>query len=269
MLASPRIDAGRHPRARRRATLAAALSWTLSPFVAIAGAVPDAALERRVGHAYSLATGEKLYREIHKPDVDSGELVGDEVVYRAPDDRVIARKRVDFTERAIAPAFRLTDRRTGYVEGLEWPDPDRAALLRREGEEAAMERVEIDAPADLVADAGFDVVIYRRLDELKAGDELKFPFAAPGRLDTYNYRLRKVDEGRVLGEPAITIRFEPQSAVLRWLVDPIDVAYQRDTGALLRYEGVSNLPNPDGEGNYRVRIDFPPEGRSPEPPPTD
>ncbi len=240
-----------------------------APLGGVAGPVPDAALERRVGHAYSLATGEKVYREIHEPVVESGELVGDEVTYRTPDDRVIARKRVDFSRRASAPAFRLTDERTGYVEGLEWIARDRAALFRREGGDAAMERVEIDAPAELVADAGFDVVIYRRLDELKRGDELTFPFAAPGRLATYDYRLRKIGEARVLGAPAVQIRFEPQSTILRWLADPIDVAYHRDTGALLRYEGVSNLPNPDGDGNYRVRIDFPPEGRSPAPPPTD
>jgi len=241
----------------------------VGPLAAGAAAVPDAAQERRVGHAYSLETGEKVYREIHQPVIDAGELVGDEVTYRAPDDRVIARKRVDFSQRASAPAFRLIDRRSGYVEGLEWLGQDQAALFRREGGDAAMERVEIEAPSDLVADAGFDIVIYRRLDELKAGEELTFPFAAPGRLDTYDYRLRKVGEARVLGQPAIEIRFEPQSAILRWLADPIDVAYHRETGALLRYEGVSNLPNPDGEGNYRVRIDFPPEGRAPEPPPTD
>ena len=53
---------------------------------------------------------------------------------------------------------------------------------------------------------------------------------------------------------------------LRWLANPIDVAYHAETGALLRYEGLSNIPDPDRDGNYRVRIDFPPDGVEPEPP---
>lgn len=228
--------------------------------------VPPAALERRIGHAFSLASGDKVYREIHEPVVEEGRLLRDRVTYETPDGRVIARKEVDYSRRPLAPDFRLEDERTGYVEGLETVAEGRIALFRRESAEAATERVVIDVADKLVADAGFDLVIYRRLAQLKAGETLEFPFAAAGRLDTYDYRLRKLGEARVLGEPAIRIRFEPQSTILRWLADPIDVAYQRETGALLRYEGVSNLPNPNGDGNYRVRIDFPPDGRAPEPP---
>jgi len=232
----------------------------------IAAAVPAAALERRVGHAFSLETGEALYREIHQPRVRNGRLLGDRVRYVTPDGTTFARKEVDFTASRLAPAFRLIDERTGYVEGLTHTGADRIRLVLREGPTASVQRAVLNASPDVVADAGFDMLIYQRFDALKAGETLTLPFAAPSQLDTVTFRLRRIDRREVLGEPAIIIRMEPDYALFRWLAAPIDVAYHADTAALLRYEGLSNIPNPNADDNYRVRIDFPPEGVEPQPP---
>jgi hypothetical protein len=265
-LASPRCAA--HAGARRAAgVVLLAATMVCGSAVAAAGvAVHDTARERRVGHAFSLTTGERVYREIHRPLTQAGRLVGDRVTYRDPRDRVIARKEVDLSRRSTAPSFRLRDWRTGYIEGLQETGDGGLEMIKRDGAEASLERQRIEPMPGLVADAGFDIAVYQNLASLKNGEIFAFPFAAPGRLAVYDYRVRRVDEREVLGEPAVVIRFEPDTAILRWLVDPIDVAYHRERGTLLRYEGVSNLPNPDADGNYRVRIDFPPDGRSPRPP---
>lgn len=231
-----------------------------------AAEAPAAALEPRVGHAFALDSGRPVYREVHSPEVVDGELVADEVEYVDPDGRTFARKRVSFGDTPLAPAFRLEDTRTGYIEALERRDDGRVELIYRKREAASMERTVIDPPADVVADAGFDLLIYRHLDRLREGETLRFPFAAASQQDTVPVRLRRIDEREVLGEPALVIRMEPDNVFIRWLADPIDVAYHAETGALLRYEGVSNIADPDGDGNYRVRIDFPPEGVAPEPP---
>ena len=52
-----------------------------------------------------------------------------------------------------------------------------------------------------------------------------------------------------------------RSPLLRLLVDPIKVTYHRDLRCLMRYEGLSNLQDPNGD-NYSVRIDFPLSERS-------
>jgi hypothetical protein len=232
----------------------------------IAAEVPAAALERRVGHAFSLATGEALYREIHQPRVRNGRLLGDRVRYVTPDGTTFARKEVDFTASRLAPAFRLIDQRTGYVEGLTHTGADRIRLVLREGPRASVQRGVLKVSADVVADAGFDLLIFKHFDALKAGETLRFPFAAPSQLDTVTFRLRRIERREVLGEPAVIIRMEPDYALFRWLADPIDVAYHAETAALLRYEGLSNIPKPNADDNYRVRIDFPPEGVQPQPP---
>jgi len=220
----------------------------------------------RVGHAFLLSSGKPVYREEHDPSIVDGKLEGDRVRYVAPDGKLIARKEVDFSRHPLYPQFRLVDRRTGYVEGLIWRGDRQITLFHREGTNARREHKMIEVPPKLAADAGFDVLIYRHFNELKAGKTLRFPFAVPSRLETITFRLRMIGRRRIMGQPAVVVRMEPDSTLLRWLVDPIDVAYQADSGALLRYEGVSNLPDPDHDGNYRVRIDFPPPGEQPVPP---
>ncbi len=138
-------------------------------------------------------------------------------------------------------------------------------LFHRDGAGAPLERERVPA-GELVADAGFDMLIYRELDALQSGERPEFPFAVPSRLDTLTFRLRSLGREKILQRPATRVRMELANPLLRWLVDPVDVAYHADTGALLRYEGISNLPDPNGDGNYRVRIDFPPDGVQPQPP---
>ncbi len=241
------------------------LALILLPAMAGAGEVPQAALERRVGHAFTLDTGRFVYREIHEPRVEDGRLVGDRVTYVDADGDAFAHKRVRFAPQPLVPTFRLEDTRTGYIEGLRRLD-DGVELFVRTNGEAEMRSARLDPPPKTVADAGFDILIYRQIERLKAGETLRFPFAAPSQLDVVAFRLRRVERRRVLGEPAVVIRMEPANMFIRWLADPIDVAYHAETGALLRYEGLSNIPNPDADGNYRVRIDFPPPGVEPRPP---
>lgn len=229
----------------------------------VAGTPPEAALEPRVGHAYRLATGELVYRVVHEPRVDGRRLLGDHVRYVAPDGDLIARKTVRFGEYPLVPAFRLEILDNGRVAGLERLGGDRVELFNRDGDDGEIERAELTAPSGLVADAGFDLLVSRRLGELKAGETLQFPFAVPSRLTTIDFRVYMVDRREVLGEAAVVVRMEPANVFFRWLVNPIHIAYDADTGALLRYEGLSNLPDPRREGRYRVRIDYPPDDADP------
>ena len=230
---------------------------------------PEAALKPRVGYAFALDSGRAVYREVHEPEVVDGELVSDRVTYIDPQGETFARKRVSFGDTPLAPAFRLEDARSGYIEALERRDDGRIELIYRKREQAAVKRTVIDPPSDVVADAGFDLLIDRNLDRLRAGETLRFPFAAASQQQTIPFRLRLIDRREVLGQPALVIRLEPDNMFIRWLANPIDVAYHAETGALLRYEGLSNIPNPDSGENYRVRIDFPPDGVEPEPPKSD
>jgi hypothetical protein len=56
--------------------------------------------------------------------------------------------------------------------------------------------------------------------------------------------------------PPLVVRVEPDS-MLRMVVPPIVLSYDARSRALLRYEGLSNIPNPaTGKVFDRVRIDY-------------
>lgn len=227
--------------------------------------LPDVALEERVGHAFDLNTGDPVYREYHDPEAEDGRLVGDRVTYRAPDGEVFARKTVDYRAHPIRPSFRLSDERSGYLEGLRVLDDGRVELFHRAVGAEEVERSRLEPPAGLVADAGYDILVAREFDRLLAGETVQLPFAVPSRGDWYNFRARVHEETELFGRPAVVIRLELAGWLGRLLTDPIEITYSRDNASLLRYQGISNIRDAQGE-SLQVRIDFPGENHEPEPP---
>jgi hypothetical protein len=112
------------------------------------------------------------------------------------------------------------------------------------------------ARADWVADAGFDAFIQDRRAELEQGRTVRFEFLLPAEGRTRTLTVRKVREGRVLGRAASLYRLE-LGAWYGFLAPHIDGWYDRDTGLLLRYQGISNIRAADGR-SLQARIDFPP-----------
>jgi len=236
-----------------RALMAAVLAATPGPWADADEAAPD-----RVGYAYSPESGAFLYREDHFETVEAGRLVAERVIYRTGDGERLARKRLDYAGNPYAPRFELRMTVNAYREGLRRTEQGLRAFYRPVGEERT--RSALLAGADkLVADAGFDRLVADRLEALKDGQAPTFDFLVPGRLTTYPFRARRVGMAKVLGEPAVHLRLEPARFWLRWLADPIEVYYHRDSARLLRYVGPSNLRGPDGS-NPRVRVEFPPDG---------
>lgn len=227
--------------------------------------LPAVALESRTGYAFSLDTGEPVYREIHHPEVEDGRLAGDDVRYVDTNGEEFARKRVDYRPNPVRPDFLLEDLRSGYLEGMEALDDGTVRIRHRDVGEDAISETRAEPPDDLVADAGFDIRMTRDFDRLLAGERVTLPFLVPSRGDWYAFRATPVAQTEVLGEPALVVRMELSGWVGRLLTSPIDVSYHRETRALLRYEGVSNIRDENGE-SLNVRIDFPPAGREPEPP---
>jgi hypothetical protein len=230
-----------------------------------AAGLHETSLQPRTGVAFDLESGDLLYREVHEPIVENGRLLGDRVRYLDPDGEAFARKRVDYRPNPVRPDFHLIDERSGYEEGLESLADGGLRVFHRPVGGGQVRSERLDPVGDLVADAGFDIQIAREFERLRNGERVEMPFLVPSRGDWYRFRARPLEETEVLGEPALVIRMELAGWVGRVLTGPIDVSYHRDTRTLLRYEGVSNIRDSNGD-SLQVRIDFPPAGRDPEPP---
>jgi hypothetical protein len=214
------------------------------------------------GIAYDLDQAAVLYRESHfvaRADDGGGERV---VLYRCPDGQPFARKRIVYGADAAVPAFELLDARIGYREGVREQAGRREVFVQRAAHLAEKSGPLPDADG-LVADAGFDEFVQRHWDELQGGATVRFPFLLPSKLDYFNFKVSKHHEEPILGVQASVFRL----ALGSWwafLLPHIDVVYDTRARALLRFVGITNVRDAEGD-NYKARIDFPPDSRRPLP----
>jgi hypothetical protein len=228
-------------------------------FVALLAAFTATADVQYDGVAYDLSDGKTvIYRESHFYDASDDGSGTRIVLYRCPSGEPFARKRVDYVTRA-APSFELIDARLDYREGVRANGQGREVFVqyRDEDEEAG------PLPKDdgLVADAGFDNFVQQNWDALQRGETVRFPFLVPSRLDSWNFKVKKSASTTVEGEPASIIRLALGSW-FAFLLPSIDVTYIDARRELVRFEGISNLRDVEGD-NYKARIEFDPADREP------
>ncbi|MGI8561367.1 MAG: hypothetical protein ACR2J7_08035 [Luteimonas sp.] len=218
--------------------------------LAVACGPASAALLSVQGDARDPASERLLYREDHLLRRDDDVPVERVVLYRCPDGTAFARKRVDYRDSRIAPAFSLVDARDGYREGL-----------RRTGDKVSIYSGKRSAPLQgdtrgvaLVADAGFDEFLRKHWDALHAQDSLPIRFAVPSHVRDLKFNVRSLGRGTVAGVPVQT--FQLKLGGLLALVSPrIDVAYHAGDRSLRRYTGLTNIRSNDGKP-LEARIDF-------------
>lgn len=110
----------------------------------------------------------------------------------------------------------------------------------------------VELPQGAVFDAGIDVWIASRLEGIAAGEKPLVPILLPefGRVLVFEARsLEGADRGEV------RVELVPRSRILRFLADPLVATYDRATGRLVAYEGVSDIKDADGR-NHDVRLRY-------------
>ncbi|BDU16607.1 hypothetical protein [Lysobacter auxotrophicus] len=208
-------------------------------------------LERTTGRATDLRTGRLVYEEQHwirTAGTERSRLV----VYRCPDGRAFARKRIIDTALPGAPAFEFDDARDGYREGVEGASGTRRAYWRASTAAPLRQRT-VDVDADTVIDAGFDAWVRERWTVLASGTVAHAKFLMPSRGSPLPIRVQRVDasEGDL-----VRLRL----SLDHWLgfVAPnMQVTYDATTKRLRTFEGPGTIRGEDGSP-MRVRIEFPP-----------
>jgi hypothetical protein len=136
----------------------------------------------------------------------------------------------------------------------------------QEAAEKSMERETLrEVPPDLVGDAGFDSFVRDHWEQLVAGETLRFNFLVPSRLGYLAFKVRQIGEERIGDRPVRVFRLA-LGGLLGLVVSGIDVAYDSESRILMRFEGLSNVRDAEGD-NYVARIDFPADARRSEPGP--
>lgn len=206
-----------------------------------------AADERFTGTA-RLPDGRVAYVEEHEVRREAGRVVAAETRYLDARGRPIARLASDYAHDPFTPDYRYEDLRTGEVEEVALRG---GALELRAGDRRRI--LPVDRRRAIAAGQGLDRLTRARLDQLTKGEVLRVSLALPSRLEAYEFRIRALP-GQA-GVARLRVRIEPASFLLRLLAPAIEADYERATGRLLAYRGVSNVAGPGGEVQ-QVEIEY-------------
>lgn len=230
-------------------------SWTCALLVlTTAPALADESYRSYDGAAVDYDTGAPIYDESHYLRLVDGQLAERVVLYKCPQGAAFARKRMRTDGEELRPLFELEDARIGYREGLR-EAAGKLEVYFQAGAEAKEESEPLVIPEELVADAGFDAFVRKHWAELTADETVKFDFLVPSRLEYMSFKVKRLRSETEAGEAAEVFRLG-LSGVLGWFLSGIDVWYASSDKALLRFDGLSNVRNPERE-NYKARIRFP------------
>lgn len=209
------------------------------------------------GAAVDADSGAALYTENYFLHLVDGKLRERIVVYTCPGhpELAFARKQVQVND-PFKPSFELNDQRRGYLEAFE---AQGLKIRFRPGKDAEEQVAVAEDSANLVVDSGFDEFVLRHFDELVAGEKLAISFVVPSQLEAMSFKIKYLGAETIAGRPAEVFRLA-LTGLLGLIASGIDVSYDRDNKTLLRFAGLSNLRDADGD-NYTVTIDFPPAAR--------
>lgn|GEM_PF-3129298 len=213
------------------------------------------------GRAIGIDSGELLYTEQHRWDEKHHA-----VKYLLPDGSELADTEVDFSHSLTSPAFTQTYAatqgnpetqispetqthsqtqnrpETKHSEGARW---DGTTLILFNGRR---ERA-VDFNQPLVINAGFFHFVRAHWDELNEGKIVGFNFALPDRMTTVALRVRSVSaEDSGIDNGATDWRYfrvEAASRVLRWVVAPLNVAFNEQR-RLMVFRGAANVKLKNG-----------------------
>lgn len=212
------------------------------------------------GSAFQLGGNKMLYVEKHHEINDAaGKHIKTVTQYMDPEGKEIARRTLDFSKSHITPDFVFEDYRSGYMEGASFQAGNKIKIFHRAlRTEPVMEKI-IAKPTMAVIDGGFNYLVRSKFNEIVAGKIISFQFISAARLDYYQFRVRKEQEYVSKGKDLVKIILEADNSLLRLILDPITITYDKATKRIISYEGISNIPA-NSSKNYSVKLLYPTVG---------
>lgn len=233
----------------------AAILSGLAAFLPVAGNAQtgDTGVMVYYGEAYALDEPTRLiYREEHRLQLRDGKPYQRDVNYFDAEGKKIAQKKNQYFNNIAAPDFHLSDLRNNYREQAIYNDDGSLTLSLLEDGDQAWRTTRINnLPDDLIIDAGFDEFVRRHWQALLAGKQINFNFASAARQDLIGFRLKK----STANKQQLVLSMRLQSRMLSWLLNPIELTYDRQNQRLLRYRGLSNILDEQGN-SYKADIHY-------------
>jgi len=205
------------------------------------------------GKAWNAGRTQLMYTESHWTTSENNVLKNRTVVYRCADGTAFARKEINYAHSTLAPEFSFNDVRFNYQEGLRWQKDRPELWFVRKAQRQQKVLGNSDA---LVADAGFDVFVKNQWPALSAARRQNLQFAVPSRLTSYDFTLQRINSLPFNKEPAQSFKLSIDGW-LGFIAPNIELTYSRNSKRLLRFKGLSNILDDQGEKPVNAIIEFP------------
>jgi hypothetical protein len=202
------------------------------------------AVAHTIGEAYDLNSERHLYSETH---CVTGDPQAREVIYRDTDDRLIARKILNYRTGSATPSYVQHNLYAGESIAVEVRQEDIDMTVRDRAGTPRTVTTRVDARLPLVIDAGFDAFVRSNWEELVAGQSKRFQFPFAARESLVELRISAARCSYEHGTDQC-FRLELDNWLLKMLVDPIELGYDAGLKRLARYRGLSNIGDGRGEG---------------------
>ncbi|TGK39550.1 hypothetical protein [Leptospira andrefontaineae] len=205
------------------------------------------------GTATDLETGNLLYKDFHEETWENGKHVSSIIIYKDPEGKVFAKKKINFLKNRILPEFQLEDYRDGYLEGGVLQGATSVKLFARKKLEDIIQEKTVETGNLSALDGGFDYFVIDHWEELLSGKKINFHFLVPSERDKFLFSVEKTKEGDYKGKPALFLKLKIASAILSMFVKPIDLVYDIESKRIMEYRGTSNINDENGK-SYKVKI---------------
>jgi len=215
------------------------------------------------GYAYHSDTGELAYTARYRPADGEGSRTSWQVIYRDPAGETIGRKSVSFAHHPFVPEFTLQVLRSGDMAGIN-RTPDGAWRMVEQKGSSGERRVEtFDIHEQMAADVGLHPFVRAHFDTLMAGETVPFKLVLAPRQSVLDMRIERIDDTRIDGQQAVRFRARIDMFLVSWFTQDLVLAYDPESRRLLRYRGLSNMQDDQGEPfpvRMRYRRGDPPAG---------
>ncbi|MBY0518106.1 MAG: hypothetical protein K2P81_14450 [Bacteriovoracaceae bacterium] len=195
--------------------------------------------------------GKVVYTEFHEVVFDNNKPLSAKTLYKKTDGTLIASLTSDFTKSITNAENEFIDMRSGRKYGVKWDNQVPMMWDQEKGEKIRTEILDKDYAQGKLIMGGQGLHYYMR-DHLDEFEKKEIPIAIliPGKLDYYSFLVNF--SGRENGLRKYNIK--AQSALLRLFAPLLEVWYS-DDGKLVKYRGLSNIPDDKG-GNQTVEINY-------------
>ena len=187
-------------------------------------------------------TGALFYVEKHDVTYEGKTVIKSLTTYYDPNDRIIGTLSSEFDQDPRFCSYVFKDFRARYEDGAQM-EKNRICLFRKPAPEEQKEEDCLPKTQSQIVGQGFHHFIVKHLKAIKSGEILHVKLVFPSRLDQYAFRIRKLEEK---GD-RLSVRLEIDNWFLRLFAPHVDAVYDRKNGHLLRYEGISNILNAEGD----------------------